>query len=299
MNFDIGEILTRASQITWKHKVLWVFNMFPLLFGVLFVPTVLIPMFFLGPYSLFRQGSIDSSYYLSLFSGIDLVLILLSIVLYTIGAASSSLGILRVENGRTQLPFRELLQDGLEYFWRILWITLVVGGATGLVLLPIFGCMTLVSAATRGLGLACLVPLLFFLYPALLLAYSMLELSQAALIADKRGTLSALSRSWALMRTHFWTFVRFSLVLYIGIFVLSLIFLLPLAIPYLFLFLRMRAPLAGFNAQQFGDSLILLNLVLLPILAIVLGVAVTFIKSSFMDIYLRLTRSTLMQTALQ
>jgi len=299
LNFDIGEILARASQITWRHKVLWVFNIFPILFGFLFVPIVFIPTFFIGPYSLFRQGTIDASYFLSLFTGINLVLILLSVLLYAIGAASSSLGILRVENGQAQLPFRDLLQDGLEYFWHILGVTLLVGGAASLVLLPVFGCMTLFSAATRGLGLACLMPVLFFLYPAMLMAYSLIELSQAAVIADKRNTISAIVRSWALIRLYFWRFVWFSMVLYVGVFLLSMIFFLPLSIPFLFLLLRMQGPLAGFDAQRFGEALIGLSLVLLPILALVQGVALTFIKASFMNIYLRLTRSTVLQTALQ
>lgn len=60
MNFDIGEILIHASQIMRKRKVLRVFNMFPVLSGFLFIPTVFIPIFFPGPYSLFRQGRIDS-----------------------------------------------------------------------------------------------------------------------------------------------------------------------------------------------------------------------------------------------
>lgn len=299
MNFDIGEILRRATRITWKHKVLWVFNMFPVLFGFLFVPTVFIPMFFLGPYSLFRQGAIHPSDYLSTLTGTDVVLILLSLLLYAAGAAASFLGILRVENGRERLPFRELLQDGFEYFWPILGLTLLAGGAASLVLLLVSGSMALAGMATRGLGLICFAPLLFFLYPAMLMAYSLVEEAQAAAVADQVGALAALSRSWALMKAHFGMFVRFSLVLYLGIFILSLIFLLPLAVPFLFLFLAMQGPLAGFDAQRFGWSLAGLSLVLLPALALVQGVAVTFIKSAFMLIYLRLTRSPVQQTALK
>ena len=28
MNFDFGEVLSRAWQIIWKHKILWVFGIF-------------------------------------------------------------------------------------------------------------------------------------------------------------------------------------------------------------------------------------------------------------------------------
>lgn len=299
MNFDIGEILTRASQITWKHKVLWVFSMFPVLFSFLFVPVVFIPMFFIGPYSLASQRSIDQRYYLSLFGNTDLVLAILAILLYVVGTASSSLGILRIENGRKELAFRELLQDGLDYFWPVLGVTLLIGGTASLLLMLVFGCMTVVGFATRGLGLACLLPLLFFVYPAMLMAYSLLEQSQAAVVVHKVGVRPAISRGWALIRSRFWDFVRFSLVLYIGMFVLSLVFLLPLLFPFLFLFLVIQSPQAGSDLQALGWPLVGLSLALLSILALVQGIAMTFIRSAFMIIYLRLTRSTAPQTALQ
>ena len=38
MTIDLGAILTRAWQITWKHKVLWVISMLPLLITFLFLP---------------------------------------------------------------------------------------------------------------------------------------------------------------------------------------------------------------------------------------------------------------------
>ena len=30
MNFNFGEVLSRAWQIVWKHKVLWIFGIFGL-----------------------------------------------------------------------------------------------------------------------------------------------------------------------------------------------------------------------------------------------------------------------------
>ena len=42
MNFDVGEVLSRAWQITWKHRVLWIIG---ILFGF-FISTMFLLMFF-------------------------------------------------------------------------------------------------------------------------------------------------------------------------------------------------------------------------------------------------------------
>ena len=49
MNFDFGEVLSHAWQITWKHKVLWIIGilfgffistMFPLMFSPVLFPVL-------------------------------------------------------------------------------------------------------------------------------------------------------------------------------------------------------------------------------------------------------------------
>lgn len=295
MNFDVGEVLTHAWQITWKHKILWVFNMFPVLLSFLFIPIVFIPMFFLGPNALIRQDVVDSPTYVSAFIAFNLFLTALSILVYASGAASSSLGILRVENGSERLSFRDLLQDGLDYFWRVLGVSLLIGAAISTVVLLLFGCMMLVGTATLGLGMICLQPLFLLLYPAMLLAYSLVEQSQAAVIADKLGVAAAIRRAWALLRANFWGFVLVSLVLYFGIFILSSIVMLPFMAPFLFLPLVADSSRTGLDFQALGWILLAFSLILLPVLALVQGFSMTMMKSAFMILYLRLTRSTVLQ----
>jgi hypothetical protein len=299
VNFDIGEILTRAWQITWKHKILWVLCMFPILLSFLFIPIVFIPMFFIGPNSLVSQRFVDEPYYISLFLGTNFFLIGLSILLYVVGAAGTSLGVLRLEKGQERLLFWDLLQDGLEYFWRILGTTLLIGAGILLVFLLVFGCMILVSMATLGLGMICLQPLFLLLYPAILLVYSLTEESQAAVVADNLGISQAIARGWAVMRTHFWKFLLITLIIYLGIFILSSIVTLPFMIPFFFLPLVMGNSQTVFDFQRLGWVIMAFSLVLLPILALVQGISLTFIKSAFMIIYLRSTRSPVIQAAFQ
>ena len=295
MNFDVGDVLTRAWQITWKHKVLWMFNMFPVLLSFLFIPIVFIPMFFIGPNALINQDIVDSPTYVSAFIAFNLFLMALSMLLYASGAASSLLGVLRVENGSDRLPFRGLFQDGLDYFWRVLGVSVTIGAAISIVFLLLFGCMMLVGSVTMGLGMICLQPLFLLLYPAMLLAYSLVEQSQAAVVADNLGVRAAIERGWALHKSHFWRFVLVSLVIYFGILLLSSIVTLPFLTPFFFLPLIIDNSQTGLNFQVLGWVLLVISLVLLPVLALVQGFSLTFMKSAFMIIYLRLTRSTVLQ----
>lgn len=295
MNFDVGDVLTRAWQITWKHKVLWVFNMFPVLLSFLFIPIVFIPMFFIGPNALINQDVVDSPTYLSAFIAFNLFLTALSVLLYASGAASSLLGVLRVENGSDRLLFRDLFQDGLDYFWRVLGVSVAIGAAIAIGFVLLFGCMMLVGTVTMGLGMICLQPLFLLLYPAMLLAYALVEQAQAAVVADNLGVRAAIERGWALLKAHFWRFVLVALVIYFGILLLSSIVTLPFMAPFFFLPLIVESPQTGLDFQVLGWILLIISLVLLPVLALVQGFSLTFMKSAFMIIYLRLTRSTVLQ----
>ncbi len=174
MNFDVGDVLTRAWQITWKHKVLWVFNMFPVLLSFLFIPIVFIPMFFIGPNALINQD-----------------------------------------------------------------------------------------------------------------------------VADDLGVRAAIERGWALLKAHFWRFVLVALVIYFGILLLSSIVTLPFMAPFFFLPLIVESSQTGFNFEVLGWILLVISLVVLPVLALVQGFSLAFMKSAFMIIYLRLTRSTVLQPTSQ
>jgi hypothetical protein len=290
VNFDLGEVLSRAWQITWKNKILWVFNILPALLSLLFIPIVFIPMFFIGPNSLINQDFVDQPYYVSLFIGTNLVLTVLSVLFYAAGSSSAYLGNLRAESGRVQLPFRDLFQDELKYFWRILGVSLLVGAVASAVFLLMFGCMMLVGMVTMGLGMICLQPLFLLLYPAMLIAYALIEQSQAGVVTDNLGVIEALSRGWALIRAHFWRFFLISLVIYFGLFILSSIGMLPFMVPFIFLPLIMGGDPSSIDPQGIGWVLLLISILFLPVLALIQGLSLTFMKSAFMIVYLRLTR---------
>lgn len=290
MTVDVGEVLARAWQITWKYKVLWVFNMFPVLIGFLFLQILIIPMFFLGPNSLVNQYPGNGASYNSLVIVTDILLAILLTIFYALGAASASLGILRIETGKEQLSFKVLFQDGLDYFGRILGVMLLVGAAIFVVFLLLFGCMMLAGMVPMGLGMLCLQPLLLFIYPALLIVYALIEESQAAVVAENMKVLNAVARGWSLIRSNFWKFVLIAIIIYFGIFIFSSVVAMPLLAPFFFLQIITQNPSMNIDVQSFGWVPMVLSLILLPIFAIIQGLSVTFMKSAYMIVYLRLTR---------
>jgi type IV secretory pathway TrbL component len=100
MNFDLGEVLSRAWQITWKHKALWVIG---ILFG--FFVSILFPLMFspiLFPV-LMQNSKIDSRPILVLLVVYVIVFLLFIVVLYPIRVLvqpSLTVGVLdATENG--------------------------------------------------------------------------------------------------------------------------------------------------------------------------------------------------------
>src|SRR5215212_5837330 len=101
MNFDLGEVLSRAWQITWKHKVLWVIGisfsffvsiMFPLMFSPILFPVLM------------QNSKIDLRPILILMVVYIIVFLLFIVVLYPIHVlvqTSLTLGVLdATENGQ-------------------------------------------------------------------------------------------------------------------------------------------------------------------------------------------------------
>src|SRR5215204_3072120 len=152
MNFNFGEVLTRAWQIIWKHRVLWIF-------GILAGCSQGGSRFNSGsnggggnggygtgstnfPPQLERFFEIISQN-ATAFIGLAVALVcifwIVSIFLGTIGRIGLIRGTWQVEGGMQNLIFGQLFSESTPYFWRIFGLSLVVG-------LPVI-MMTIVLAA--------------------------------------------------------------------------------------------------------------------------------------------------------
>ena len=298
MNFDVGEVLSRAGQITWKHKVLWVFSALPVLVSFLIFPLVFVPTISMGTDSRGYPVIFDEPLFIALFVVTNIIVSLLGFVLSAVGTSSVMLGILRVEGGLSPLNFRELFSDGRKYLWRILGIMLLISLGVSAIFFALFACMALFGAVTAGIGFICIQPLFILLYPIMIILYAVIEQSQAAVVADDMGVVDAITRGWNLVRQNFWRFLLISLIIYLGITFLSSLVVMPFIVPFFFLPFLIDNPQIELSTQSIILFVAAFSVILLPVMALVQGITITFMKATYLLVYLRLTRDSKSQPVL-
>jgi hypothetical protein len=291
MNFDFGEVLTRAFQITWKHKILWLFSALPTMVSFLIFPIMFIPLFFLEGGSYNPPFFVESPVYGVLFFLFIIFIFLLSYILYGVSSSAVILGTVRADGDAERFTFRELFNDSKPYWWRVLGVLLLIGLSVSLVFLVIFGCMSIFGAVTIGIGYICMAPLMLLMCPLMLILYGIIEESQVAVIVDDVGVTDAIKRGWELVRANFWRIMLISLVVYFGISSLSSIVILPLMSPFFFFPFLMDGGQFDPSPRTMMLFMGIFSLIFIPVMAFVQGVGVTFLKSTYTLVYLRLNKS--------
>ena len=157
---DFGEVLSRAWQVIWKHKVLWIFGILAGCSnanggGANFwnevqrrTPPRTQPFF--------DQFNYLPNWQIALIIGaiflVILILIVLAIFLGTIGRVGLIRGTLQADQQANQVIFGELFSGSLPYFWRVFGLNLIVGLASFFLVLiliapfALFAILTLASS---------------------------------------------------------------------------------------------------------------------------------------------------------
>ena len=289
MSFDFGEVLGRAWQITWKHKILWGFGLLSMLIGLLFLPLGFAPAL-----SIFMAEDeipfwVEEPAYILVFFGIFVLMMVASFFIGALTQAAISVGVLRAEREEENLSFSEILKASLPYFWRFLGIMALLMGGVFLVMFGIFAIQALVSLLTFGLGMMCLVPLQFLMYPLMIVVYAWQEQALASIVVDDLSVLKAAKRGWQVFRKNLLPVVLITLILYLGVGMVSGFISIPLMIPF---FAIPFAFIEEFeNTRAVIIAALLCTVVYLPVLAVLQSVVFTFIKSGWMLTYLRLTKN--------
>lgn len=291
MNFDIGEILSTAFKITWKHKIMWLFSALPALLSFIIFPFVFVPVFLMNQGSFSGLFFMDSPLYGILFFGLMIIIGLLSYVLYGISSSAVILGSIRAEGGAEQFAFNELFNDSKPYWWRVMGVILLIGLGFFIVFAVIFGCFALLGAMTAGLGFICLQPLMLLMYPLMMVLYGIIEISQVGVVADELSVPDSIRRGWELVRANFWRVMLISLIVYFGISLLSAIIMLPLMSPLFLIPILLDNGMTDFNPRTMMLFMGGFSLIFIPVMGLIQGITLTFMKSTYTLVYLRLTKS--------
>jgi hypothetical protein len=308
MNFNFGEVLTKAWKIVWKHKALWIF-------GILascnnsrgsanFNNSVNYQndSFTLPPQVLEQANRIAENIwpFIAILVTVICVMALLSIFLGTMGRIGLVRGTFAAEGGAERLSFGELFRESLPFFWRSFWLWFLAGLPFALLGLLLAGLMILGIVALIGNGAdeTALLAILGML-PVILICSCILGLlswvvrliaqqAQNAIVVEDLGTMSALSRGWEVFKKNLGPIFLMGIILAVIGFAIGLVIAIPVM---MIVFPTMMAFIAGRGESM--TPLIVLGLCMvafIPVSLVVNGIFSSYHEAAWTLTYLRLTR---------
>ncbi len=309
---DFGDILSRAGQIIWKHKVLW-------LFGILAscgqgggggssggtnfnvggtAPNPQTPpgmrRFVFGMQRFFEN--IEAWQLAAIIIGVFIlfiVLVLLTLALQTIGRVGLIQGAALADKGEAHLTIGELFESGKPYFWRVLGLNLLLGLATFAAVMLMIVPMVLIGVVTAGIGFLCLLPLICLLVPLFWAIGIIIEQANIALVLEDQNILEAIQRGWDVFRQNLGNYIVMGLILGIGSAVVGVILVLPLLIVVIPIFTGIILGSQANNDFFFGGGLAvaaLCFLAYLPVLIVLRGILRAYIQAAWTLTFQQLTQ---------
>lgn len=287
MSFNFGEVLSRAWQITWRYKSLWLAGIVISLISLLSAPiSLLFNPSFAEPSEVNRQLPT-----ILLVNGLVMLLSVLSIPFYVIGMTIPVLGTVQVEKGSEKLSFGELLKGAFPYFWRILGIYLLIALGMFVVVMIVTMIIVLLSLITLGFGALCAFPLMLLFIPLGIFIYALMEQGIAAIVVDNLSFSGALQRAWELVRKNLGVMALISIIIYLGSMVIGMIIAIPMLIPMFgFIFNNMGSEPDMQALRSLTRNMVWWMLAFSPLYAVLQGILLTFMQSAWTLTYMRLTK---------
>lgn len=292
MNFNFGEVLTRAWQIIWRHKVLWIFGIFAGCSrgggggsggqvsgsGDQTFPQLEQFMQQVG------RWIEDNPWIVAVFVLLVILLLIVSIFLGTIGRIGLIRGTYQAETGVGRLNFGELFSESMPYFWRVFGLSLLILLIALVVFVPLVLGGTLFSALTAGIGLICLLPLICLLIPLLWVLSVVIEQANVAIVLENVGIGDGFRKGWNVVRANIGPIIVMTLIIFIGSGILGFLIALPI--------IAAVVPLI-FSAASNNTAPIWITVVCcaayFPVLLVLSGILNAYVQSIWTLTYMRLT----------
>ena len=298
-NFNFGEVLTRAWQIIWKHKVLWIFGILASCArgggggssgG--------------GGNSGYQTGSGDSP-----FSGdkiergmnqvgnflennwwiiiaVIVGIFLLSFVFYFLGMMGRVAlirGVAQADKGAESLSFGELWAESMPFFWRVFGLNFLIGLAFLVLFIP----LVLFGIVTAGIGFLCLIPLLCIMVPLSWVVMAIIEQAQNAIVLEDLNMLDGFKRGWEIVKANAVPIIIMMLILGIGSGIIGVIIALPIIIAVVPAVIGMAVSQQTLTPFYIAAACCVAYF---PVLLFFNGVLTAYIQASWTLTYLRLVK---------
>ncbi len=301
---DFGKVLTRAWEIIWKHKILWVFGILASCgsqggnFGGNFNYQTdsrdiqnLPPQwqeFFRNLQNGFERAPDERMVgFIIIVVCIILLLALVAWLLSIFGRVSLIKGTLLAEAGKS-FTFSSLARESLPFFGSALLLSILLGLLPfGLVLALIIVLVPL-AVVTLGIGLICIIPLVCLLVP-LGFAYNVyVEMAYVALVSEGLGVIEAINRGWQVFRNNLANVTVIALILILGGLFVGILLGLPIILVFAPFLLGMLANTT--SAQNSGLIISGICLVLaLPVIILGNGILHSYLQSAWTLAYQELS----------
>jgi hypothetical protein len=289
MSFDFGGTLRRAWEITWKHKILWIFGILSAIaggrasFNVNFGgsrprvnPTNVNP-FNPNDFPFLRRNfpNLDQTTIIAIVLGVICVGLIVAVTLYVLHVIGRGglIGGIQMADSTGQVSFGQAWGVGVQHFWTVLLIGLIVA---------IIG-LLIASASFVAFLSVCLTPLscLGFLLIAVLGVFT--YLAQIAAVTENLSIGDAMGRALQIVQANLASVVLLGILLVIIGAVVGLI----VAVPFIFALAPLAVAaiaLGTGNPQAASVSAIVAGLCLvvwIPVAIVLGGILETWIISTW------------------
>jgi hypothetical protein len=224
---DYGGILKRTWEITWRNKALWILGILASCNGGgrggagggNFSGGNFRGQGLGDAGQAFEQFADNETFWVvvAIAAIVLLGLSLLFLALGVIGQGGLIAAFHKADQGVT-LSLAEAFRYGVERFWRMLGLQIIVG----LVFLVLFLILLLpilaATVLTLGVALICLLPLLCLLIPLGLTVPIFLQFAQMAIVVEGRGIMDSIRRAWEVIRGNVGPVLVMGLILVVGSF---------------------------------------------------------------------------------
>ncbi len=308
---DYGKILTKAWQVIWKYKILWLFGFlsnfgsnasnapsansggsnvnFSYGSGSGNLPSGIVS-FFRNLDRFFEQNSEQLAFWFVILLIVILLLSVLAFLIRVYGQVGLVRGVLKADGDEPDtLRFSEIHDEVGPYFWRLAGFHLLLFFASLILVLIIILPIMLLSAATMGIAMICIIPLICLAIPLWWALWIVIQQAVIAMLVDDLDIGTALRRGWEVVRSHPAEYLVMGLILMVGGGILGLIF----SLPQIFAFAPLIAPLvSGFtsdNWQNLTTGLWISVACLVaywPVLAVLRGALRSYVDSAWVLTYL-------------
>ena len=320
---DIGKILTKAWQITWKFKVLWIFGILAGCGGANSNrfnynggsnsggggsggSNGQMPEFFrqfqnMQPEQVFRNVW---GQYMAIIAGVLLILCVLWVVFYFLGVMGKIgliKGVGKADGGAESMRFGEIWTESMPYFWRMFGLNLIISLPFFLLVVILIGGLALAGftaygSGVSGGGLAAVFIGLGGIFFAVICVVSILSLiigmlaeqAQNAIVLENLGILAGFSRGWQVLKANVLTVIVMAIILGIIGGIIGLV----IAIPILLIAVPTVISVVATQATNFIVPLLIAGgcfVIYLPVLLLLSGILMTYTQSVWTLTYRRMT----------